>query len=222
MKALKALLLLSIITLTSLKEEEEKPKNGILGIDVSLYQGEIDWATVAQSGINFAIIRSTLGGGSLDEKFEQNYAGATANGLGVAVYHYSYAKTTEKAAWDANNLIDKLAGRVVPIYLDLEWDEQGALGKEAVTNIAVTFVSNCQARGYEANIYSNVNWYNNYYYPDRLREMGCKFWRARYGPNTGEYDERYKPNLGEYIWQYTSVGRVSGIGTNVDLDMGYY
>ena len=75
MKALKALLLLSIITLTSLKEEEEKPKNGILGIDVSLYQGEIDWATVAQSGINFAIIRSTLGGGSLDEKFEQNYAG---------------------------------------------------------------------------------------------------------------------------------------------------
>ena len=97
MKALKALLLLSIITLTSLKEEEEKPKNGILGIDVSLYQGEIDWAIVAQSGINFAIIRSTLGGGSLDEKFEQNYAGATANGLGVAVYHYSYAKTTEKA-----------------------------------------------------------------------------------------------------------------------------
>ena len=70
----------------------------------------------------------------------------------------------KKLAWDANNLIDKLAGRVVPIYLDLEWDEQGALGKEAVTNIAVTFVSNCQARGYEANIYSNVNWYNNYYY----------------------------------------------------------
>ena len=52
--------------------------------------------------------------------------------------------------------------------------------------------------------------------------MGCKFWRARYGPNTGEYDERYKPNLGEYIWQYISVGRVNGIGTNVDLDMGYY
>ena len=96
MKAIKALLLISIITLAFLKEEE-KPKNGILGIDVSLYQGEIDWGTVAQSGINFAIIRSTLGGGSLDEKFEQNYAGATANGLGVAVYHYSYAKTTEKA-----------------------------------------------------------------------------------------------------------------------------
>ena len=69
----------------------------IHGIDISHHQGEIDWATVAQSGINFAIIRSTLGGGSLDEKFEQNYAGATANGLGVAVYHYSYAKTTEKA-----------------------------------------------------------------------------------------------------------------------------
>lgn len=52
--------------------------------------------------------------------------------------------------------------------------------------------------------------------------MGCKFWIANYGPNTGEYDEQYKPNVGEYMWQYTSVGRVNGIGGNVDLDMGYY
>ena len=67
-----------------------------------------------------------------------------------------------------------------------------------------------------------MNWYNNCYYPDRLRDMGGKFWIANYGPNTGDYDEQYKPNVGEYMWQYTSVGRVNGIDGNVDLDMGYY
>ena len=76
----------------------------------------------------------------------------------------SYAKDNDFAAWEADTLIDKLGGKGVAIYLDLEWEEQCGLGKDAVTDIAVTFIQHCQARGYEANIYSNVNWYNNYYY----------------------------------------------------------
>ena len=221
MKAISFLFFISIIVLVSLKEQE-KPKNGVRGIDVSQYQGEIDWGTVASSDVNYAIIRATVRSGELDPNFEANYGGATGVGLPVAVYHLSYAKDNDFAAWEADTLIDKLGGKGVAIYLDLEWEEQCGLGKDAVTDIAVTFIQHCQARGYEANVYSNMNWYNNCYYPDRLRDMGCKFWIANYGPNTREYDEQYKPNVGEYMWQYTSVGRVNGIGGNVDLDMGYY
>ena len=186
------------------KDQPEFPKKAMRGIDISTWQGDINWGAIAQADVHFAIIRGTLGSGDMDEYIENNYNGATLNGLSVGVYHYSYAKDVNKAAWDADNVIDKLGGKQLPVFLDLEYDEQGALGRDAVTEIAVTWISHCQNRGYDCNIYSNVNWYENMYYPDRLRDMGCKFWIASYGPNTG----KHKPNRGEWIWQYTSVGRI--------------
>ena len=191
------------------------------GIDVSSYQRTISWEKVLKTGIKFVILRSTIKNGSLDTKFIQNYNNAKAYGFDISVYHFSYALTVNKAISDAENLIQKLNGKKVVIWLDLEYEEQGKLGKNSVTEIASAFVKTCQNRGYECNIYSNLNWYQNYYYPEKLKNLGCKFWIARYGNNDGNIDLKYKPNVGETIWQYTDKGRINGISGYVDLNIRY-
>ena len=191
------------------------------GIDISSYQGTILWEKLSKTDIKFVILRSTIKSGDLDTKFIQNYNNAKAYGFDISVYHFSYALTVNKAISDAENLIQKLSGKKVVIWLDLEYEEQGKLGKNNVTEIASAFVKACQNKGYECNIYSNLNWYQNYYYPEKLKNLGCKFWIARYGNNDGNIDLKYKPNVGETIWQYTDKGRIDGISGYVDLNMRY-
>ena len=207
-------------TSTKDKKATENIKE-IKGVDISSFQGNINWEKVANTDVKFAIIRSTTKNGNLDTKFWQNYNGAKVYNLETSIYHFSYALTTDKAISDAKNLIKKLNGEKPVIWLDLEWSEQGKLGKDKVTNIAIAFVNTCKSLGYECNIYSNLDWYKNYYYADKLKELGCKFWIARYGTNDGFLQNKYKPNVGEYIWQYTSKGEVSGIIGDVDMNIKY-
>lgn len=197
------------------------PIGKVKGLDVSSYQGNIDWKKVANQGYKFTILRSALKSGNLDTHFEQNYFGAKSAGLEVDVYQFSYALSIHTAIEDANNLIAKLNGKKVDIWLDLEWATQGKLGKDTVTEIAIAYINECKRLGYKCNIYSNTSWYKNYYHADKLRELGCKFWIAKYGVNDGIYDESRKPNIGEFIWQYTSKGQVDGISGNTDLNMMY-
>lgn len=197
------------------------PMGKIKGIDVSSYQGNVNWAKVAKQGIKFAILRSALRSGNLDTFFEANYSGAKSAGLEVDVYQFSYALNAESAINDARNLIAKLNGKQVGIWLDLEWTDQGKLGKDQVTEIATAYINECKRLGYKCNIYSNTVWYQNYYHTDKLKALGCKFWIAKYGVNDGVYDESRKPNIGEFIWQYTSRGKIDGISGNVDLNMMY-
>lgn len=207
-------------TSTKDKKATENIKE-IKGVDISSFQGNISWEKVAKTDVKFAILRSTTKNGELDTKFWKNYNGAKTYGLDVSVYHFSYALTIDKAIYDAKNLINKLNGETPVIWLDLEWAEQGKLGKNKVTEITTAFVKTCQENGYECNIYSNVDWYKNYYHADKLKELGCKFWIARYGTNDGFLQNKYKPNVGEYIWQYTSKGEVAGINGDVDMNMKY-
>ena len=197
------------------------PTGNVKGIDVSSYKGKIEWSKVENQGIKFAILRSVLRSGNLDAFFESNYSGAKSAGLEVDVYQFSYALNAESAINDARNLIAKLNGKQVGIWLDLEWTDQGKLGKDQVTEIAIAYINECKCLGYQCNIYSNTVWYQNYYHADKLKDLGCKFWIAKYGVNDGVYDEARKPNLGEFIWQYTSRGKVDGISGNVDLNMMY-
>ena len=210
-------------TYISTKDKTTKSNNiiTIKGVDVSSYQQNISWEKVAKTDIKFAILRGTTKNGELDTKFEQNYRGAKAYGISTEVYHFSYALTTDKAISDAKNLIKKLNGKNLVIWLDLEWTEQGKLGKDKVTEIATAFINTCKSLGYECNIYSNLDWYKNYYHADKLKELGCKFWIARYGTNDGFLQNKYKPNVGEYIWQYTSKGTVSGISGDVNMNIKY-
>lgn len=192
-------------------------------IDVSAYQGSINWNQVKENGINYAILRGVTKNGLLDTTFDINYTNAGKSGITVlGAYHFSYALNELTAAKDAGNMVSKLNGKKVNIYLDLEWSEQRKLGKEKVTSIAKTYVNTCKSLGYTCHIYSNLDWYKNVYNPKELSILGCEFWIARYpSADTGEIKEHLKPNVGECIWQYSSKGRVSGINNHVDMNVIY-
>ena len=191
----------------------------IKGIDVSSYQGNPDWAKVSNSGTKFAILRIHQKSG-IDESFEHNYKGCKSNGILIGGYKYSYALTPAQAVDEAEVVIAVLAGRGLdfPIFYDLEWSQQRSLGKQAVENIAVAFLTRIKKAGYKVGIYCNLDWYNNVL-SDALKQYDC--WIARYpASDNGSVQERLRPNVG-IGWQYSSKGKVSGISGNVDMDVFY-
>ena len=192
-------------------------------IDVSLYQGNIDWKKVKQSGVDYAILRGVIKNDTLDSTFDKNYINAIKNGIKIlGVYQFSYALNESNAKNDAINMINKLNGKKINIWLDLEWEEQRKLGKDKVTSIAKSYVNTCKELKYTCHIYSNLDWYKNVYHATELKNMGCKFWIARYpAQDTGVVKEHLKPNVGECIWQYSSKGSVPGISGDVDMNIVY-
>ena len=197
-----------------------KDKNMELkGIDVSSYQGNPDWAKVSNSGTKFAILRIHQKSGT-DASFEHNYKGCKSNGILIGGYKYSYALTPAQAIDEAENLISVLGGRGLdfPVFYDLEWSQQRSLGKQAIENIAVAFLTRIKKAGYKVGIYCNLDWYNNVL-TDALKQYDC--WIARYPANdNGSVQERLRPNVG-VGWQYSSKGKVPGISGNVDMDVFY-
>lgn len=197
-----------------------KDKNMELkGIDVSSWQGKPDWAKVSKSGVKFAILRINQKSG-IDESFEHNYKGCKSNGILIGGYKYSYALTSAQAIEEAENVISVLGGRGLdfPVFYDLEWAQQRSLGKQAIENIAVAFLTRIKKAGYKVGIYCNLDWYNNVL-TDALKQYDC--WIARYPANdNGSVQERLRPNVG-VGWQYSSKGKVPGISGNVDMDVFY-
>ncbi len=192
----------------------------IKGIDVSAWQGVINWKTVADYGMGFAILRITEQGNKVDSQFENNYEGCTNYSIPVGVYKYSYAKTVAQAQTEAEAVLKVLNGREIqfPVFYDLEWSEQRSLGKTAVEKIAVAFLDKIQAAGYKAGIYCNVDWYNNVL-TDALKKYD--FWIARYPANDdGWLQERLRPSVG-VGWQYSSKATIPGISGYVDRDVFY-
>lgn len=190
------------------------------GIDVSECQGTIDWKKVKEAGITFACMRSTKKNGSVDKTFEQNLSACVELGIDYSCYKYAYAKTHDEARIEADTVINLLGDRKMPIWYDLEDSSLTALGKDAIEGVALSFIGECKEAGFEVGIYCNKNWYDNYI-SDYLKNKFL-FWIARYGKNTGQLDEKYKPTGKNVIaWQYTSKGRVDGIGGDVDRDVLY-
>ena len=190
------------------------------GIDVSAYQGKPDWSAVRAAGIEMAIIRAANRKGK-DSSFEHNYTGCGLAGIKRGVYRYSYAKTVDAAVKEAMEVVQILNGRKLEmgVWLDLEWKEQRALGRKAITAIAKAWIQTIQAAGYVCGIYCNLDWHKNVLDTAALQ---VPYWIARY-PNTdsGKINESLKPNRGESAWQYSSKGRVTGIAGNVDMDQWY-
>lgn len=197
-----------------------KDKNmEIKGIDVSSYQGNPDWTKVSKSGVKFAILRIHQKSGT-DASFEHNYKGCKSNGILIGGYKYSYALTPAQAVDEAENVISVLGGRGLdfPVFYDLEWSQQRSLGKQAIENIAVAFLTRIKKAGYKVGIYCNLDWYNNVL-TDALKQYDC--WIARYpASDNGSVQERLRPNAG-VGWQYSSKGKVPGISGNVDMDVFY-
>lgn len=189
------------------------------GIDVSSYQGKPDWAKVAKSGYKFAILRIYQKTG-VDSSFEYNYKNCRTNGLLIGGYKYSYALTPAQAIDEAEDVIATLSGRGLdfPVFYDLEWSNQRKLGKQAIENIAVAFLTRIKKAGYKVGIYCNLDWYNNVL-SDALKQYDC--WIARYPANdNGSVQERLRPPVG-VGWQYSSKGNVDGINGNVDMNVFY-
>jgi GH25 family lysozyme M1 (1,4-beta-N-acetylmuramidase) len=189
------------------------------GIDVSSNQGKPDWAKAAKSGVKFAILRVHQRDG-IDSSFEYNYKGCKSNGILVGGYKYSYALTPAQAIDEAEDVIAALNGRGLdfPVFYDLEWSNQRKLGKQAIENIAVAFLTRMKKAGYKVGIYCNLDWYNNVL-SDALKKYDC--WIARYPANdNGSVQERLRPPVG-VGWQYSSKATIPGITGNVDRDVFY-
>lgn len=191
-----------------------------IGVDVSSYQGNINWKKVKDSGIDFSILKIIRKDLNSDKQFENNWKGCQSAGVEIqGVYNYSYATTAEKARTDARKIIEILNGRKTMVWLDVEDNCQTKLGANLVFLINA-YKDIIKSAGLRFGVYTGVYFYENYIKP--YGGIKCPMWIARYGKNTGEMDLRYKPKFGNMIgWQYTSKGTVTGISGNVDMNVWY-
>ena len=192
----------------------------IKGIDVSAWQGKIDWKTVADYGMGFAILRITEAGNVVDSQFENNLAGCNKYNIPVGVYKYSYAMTIAEIQREARKVVSTLNGRRIqfPVFLDLEHNNQRSLGSESVHKMADAFRESVEAAGYKFAIYCNVDWYENVIC-SHLKKYD--FWIARYPANDdGWLQERLRPDFG-VGWQYSSKAKIPGISGTVDRNVFY-
>ena len=196
-----------------------------IGVDVSAYQEEVDWARVAASGVDFAIIRAGYRGYSVgdiyqDRYFVRNIEGALAAGLDVGVYFFSQAINVEEAIEEANQLLDWVEGYNITYPLIFDWerienDEARTDGTDGatITACARAFCEVIEQAGYLPMTYANP--YTAFDDLDIAQLTNYPFWLAHYTKN-------WSPTFFEYdfqMWQYTSSGRVDGIEGNVDLDI---
>lgn len=192
----------------------------IKGIDVSAWQGKIDWKTVADYGMGFAILRITEAGNVVDSQFENNLAGCNKYNIPVGVYKYSYAMTIAEIQREARKVVSALNGRRIqfPVFLDLEYNDQRSLGSESIHKMADAFREIVEAAGYKFAIYCNVDWYENVIC-SHLKKYD--FWIARYPANDdGWLQERLRPDFG-VGWQYSSKAKIPGISGTVDRNVFY-
>lgn len=194
----------------------------IPGIDVSKYQGQIDWNSVKNAGIQFAMIRTGYGGDpsawnrQTDAYFEANYAGATSAGLKVGAYHYSYATNPSMASDEADFCLHILNGRHLdyPVAYDLEDSSQAGVSPDVMAQIVQTFCGKLQLAGYKPAVYSYVNFYNA-----RLTSPMV----AQFDTWIANFVQAPAPNFSRpyTMWQYSSGGSVPGISGRCDMDYSY-
>lgn len=201
------------------------------GIDVSSWQGVINWKKVKNSDVDFAFIRIAHGVDQIDSRYEYNMTEAEAAGIPVGTYVYSLALTKSQAYEEARLAIKKMQGHKVsyPVVYDLEDKSiSSKLSKSEVADLAVTFCNEIRAAGYYPMLYCNLDWYNNYVDWDKL--SGIDVWVACYG------DSIPAPSRTQYnytIWQSTdgdgggrlnpTKGLIDGIPiyNNCDIDFGF-
>ena len=191
------------------------------GIDVSKWQGNIDWSQV-KSVASFAIIRAGFRGSSSgniaeDPKVDANVKGAKSAGIKVGLYFYSIAMNEAQAVEEASLAVaiaNRNGGVSLPIYIDMEDSKQTSLSTAERDAIVMAFCRTVQSSGYSAGVYANKNWMTNYLTPSSY-SGNISIWIARYNDTLG-YDGRYD------IWQYSSKGSVPGISGNVDMNISYF
>lgn len=202
------------------EEKSENNKTGgdkktLRGIDVSYYQGAVDWKKVKAAGIDFAFLRSSVGDYYTDETFDYNISEAQRAGIKVGVYHYCRADSAESARAEAKYFLDivKQYKPDFPVVVDIEDGRQEKLSVEELTLIADIFCEEVKKAGFQPMIYSSASWLNNRLDTKKLSDN--EIWVAHWGTLKPAYNGSYG------VWQYSCKGRVSGINGAVDLDIAY-
>lgn len=186
----------------------------IKGIDVSVWQGNIDFGKVKVSGINFVIIRAGYGNGNKDKWFDENYRKAKAAGLHIGAYWYSYATSADGAKQEAQSCSKVLSGKQLdyPVYFDIEEKSQLSRGKDFCSSLITAFCTELENHGYYAGFYTSLSSLNSVV-SDAVKKR-FTVWVAQWSGKCS-YSGAYG------VWQYSSKGKVSGIGGNVDMDYSY-
>ena len=188
------------------------------GIDVSEFQGKIDWEKVKNDGIEFAILRCGYGmdfSNQDDVEYERNANECERLGIPYGVYLMSYANTVEKARSEAKHVLRLIEGRKISlgVWHDIEDNgTSGAINKETLTNIINTFCNTIKNAGHRVGVYASLNWLENKI--ERIIRDNYDIWVAQYYSKC-EYEGKY------IMWQHTSSGKVNGISTNVDMNILY-
>ena len=195
-----------IFTLTA--STISSPNAALMGIDVSQYNGTIDWDRVAASGVAFSFVKAGSTNSGMDPAFVANVTGAKAAGIRTGVYLYSYATDVTSAVEEADLLLQWIApyGITDPVAFDIENQEN--LDPETVTAICNAFCDTVAAAGYYPIVYT----YRNFYARQLTTDLRYDTWIAQYNTSTCDISD-----CG--IWQYSSEGRIPGIATSVDVNL---
>lgn len=206
------------ITYTPFEEFISKYKNDNteIGLDISYWQGDIDFKKLKESKVEFLFIR--VGGTDdnktcfLDSKFEQNIKGANENGIKTGIYFYSYANSKSQAKKEAEWVIEKIKPYKVDLPIVFDWEEWGDfnsynLSFYTLNELAKTYLDVVKSHGYQGMLYSSKNYLENIWYE-------YDTWLAHYTDKT-DYKGKYK------YWQVSNTGKVDGINGAVDVNIYY-
>lgn len=188
------------------------------GIDVSEYDGRLDWDSVKRNGIEFAIIRASWGHFAVDEQFRRNVRECERLGIPYGLYHYSYVSNDEEMAEEARGFIRqcKSCKPLYPCYIDMEdadgWKRRRGVSDEMDIKVCRYTCLELEKAGFYAGIYASLDWLEHRIDSPRLDRFDK--WVAQWGP-VNTYNKEYG------MWQYTSSGRLSGIDLRFDMDYAY-
>ena len=185
-------------------------------MDVSEWQGKIDWAKAKADGIEYAVIRCGYGSDKTkydDKYWEYNVSECERLGIPYGVYLYSYAEDLNDAKSEAEHTIRLLKGHhpSLPVYYDLEDKTVESAGKSMISQMAQTYCDKVSAAGYRVGIYASRSWWTSYLNTATFDNSSWSKWIAEWGSRCN-YSQSYD------MWQCTSTGSVNGVSGNVDLN----
>ncbi len=199
--------------------EAQKKENTKIGLDVSFWQGDIDFETLKNAGVEFIIIRIGSSNGIngdyfVDSKFHDNIEKANEYNIDVGLYYYSYANSIEKAREDALWVIEQIKGYDINLPIAFDWENWDSFNNYHIsfwelTTMATTFINTLEEYGYKGMLYSSKNYLERLWLPNNLET-----WLAHY-TNKTNYEGNYA------YWQLCNNGKIDGINGDVDIDIMY-
>ena len=209
------LMIIIVLQISISKVEAIEPASSEIyeGIDVSNWQGNINFAEVANSGIQVVYIKATQGTNYVSPTFEQSYKNAKANGLKIGFYHYVSARSEEEARQEAQFFASKIAGKEVDCRLAMDFEEFGNLSNNEINAIGLDFI-----RRLEELTQKPVVIYSNTYTARTIWNeeiANYPLWVAEYGVSSPQDNGKWSTYIG---WQYTDMGEIAGINGYVDRD----